>query len=169
MNTYNKTCHIQKNTFGGYCEYDSDQDHIEIVAGSSEDLKDYYSNDWHVEHFGDYKNFDEARAAVTELFGEVRTDDEQNVAQSMDDNVLLTCKPGLLINISCVESFDFVYDFMTKEITHETTDEELFELNKNCHIDATDLGCKLAGDVEDWMTKHRDDLIQDQKECIDDE
>lgn len=168
MIKYNNTCHIKIATFEGNCDYNADKDHIEIVAGSSEDIYDYCANDWTVSHSGDYKNFDEALAAITKLNGEVRTEEEQNVVQSLDDNVLRTFKPGLLIKMSRAEAFDFVYNFMIDSmITHKTTDEELFELSEDCNIEAIDQGYKLTSDVKEWMTKHRDDLILDQNEISD--
>jgi hypothetical protein len=162
--------YILESIYIGSKQYVADLDHIEIVKGSCENLKDYTCNNWSVRYHGTFHTVDLAKKAIKKIFGDdVRDGDEEGLFDSEDDNVVATYKPGVLIEMSIKASADFIYESIKNDVDVNTDDEEIYLLVTEYQQEARGQGYELIGDIEDWIKEYRDELIEEYRDELNDE
>ena len=109
------------------------------------------TNDWAVYAHGEYATIEEARAAITEEFGEVRDSDANG------DSVE-TYKPGKYAPMSRQDTADWAYEGFRFDIKADTTDERIAELVTEYEAEANRNGYTLDSDLEDFMQERRQEL-----------
>jgi len=117
------------------------------------------TNDWAVYAHGEYATIEEARAAITEKFGEVRDSDASGDSfESDDEDVVETYKPGKT-PMSSQATADWAYEGIQSDIEAETTDERIAELVAEYEAEANSNGYTLDSDLlEDFMRERRQEL-----------
>jgi hypothetical protein len=117
------------------------------------------TNDWAVYAHGEYASIEEARAAITEKFGEVRdSHTDGNSFESDDDDVVETYKPGKYAPISSQATADWAYESIQLDIEAETTDARIAELVAEYEAEANGYGYTLDSDLENFMQERRQEL-----------
>ncbi|EBR3449818.1 hypothetical protein RF182_17600 [Escherichia coli] len=120
-------------------------------------------NDHSVYMHGQYETLDEAREAMSRIFGEVREADADESVLEPDEDILECYKVGKYIPMSSDATGSWAYDVINSEITADTTDERISQLVVECEAEANSLGYKLSKDLEDFMEQRRQEL-RDQAE-----
>lgn len=118
------------------------------------------TNDWAVFAHGAYATIEEARAAITEKFGEVR--EFEGNGNSVD--VVETYKKGKYAPMGRQETADWAYEGMRSDIKAETTDERISELVAEYEADANRNGYTLDSKLEDFMLDRRQELRDEQED-----
>ena len=117
------------------------------------------TNDWAVYAHGAYDTLEEARAAITEEFGEVRDSDANGYSFEADDeDVVETYRPGKYAPMSRQDTADWAYEGFRFDIKADTTDERIAELVTEYEADANRNGYTLDSDLEDFMQERRQEL-----------
>lgn len=117
------------------------------------------TNDWAVYAHGEYATIEEARAAMTEKFGEVRDSNANGDSfESNDENVVETYKPGKYVPMSSQATADWAYESIQSDIEADTTDARIDELVVEYEAEANSNGYTLASDLEDFMQERRKEL-----------
>jgi hypothetical protein len=117
------------------------------------------TNDWAVYAHGEYATIEEARAAITEEFGEVRDADANGDSFDSDDEAVVeTYKPGQYAPMSSQATADWAYDGIQSDIEADTTDERIAELVAEYEEEANDHGYTLSSDLERFMMDRRQEL-----------
>lgn len=117
------------------------------------------TNDWTVFAHGEYATVEEARAAITEKFGEVRDSDANGGSfESYDEDVVETYKPGKYAPMSSQATADWAYEGIQEGIEAETTDERIAELVAEYEAEANSYGYTLDSDLEHFMQGRRQEL-----------
>lgn len=133
-----------------------------ITNSSHEERTDGWcgtTNDWSVYAHGEYDTIEEARAAITDKFGEVRDSDANGDSfESDDENVVETYKPGKYAPASSQATADWAYEGIRSDIDADTTDERIAELVAEYEAEANSNGYTLDSDLEDFMRKRRQEL-----------
>lgn len=132
-----------------------------ITNGSHEERIDGWcgtTNDWAVYAHGEYATIEEARAAITEKFGEVRDSDANGDFESDNENVVETYKPGEYAPMSSQATADWAYEDIQSDIEADTTDERIAELVAEYEAEANRNGYTLDSDLENFMQKRRQEL-----------
>jgi len=150
----------------------ADVDKIEISASpaitnsSREERTDGWcgtTNDWAVYAHGEYVTIEQARAAITEKFGEVRPSDANGDSfESDDEGALETYKLGKYAPMSSQATADWAYEGIRSDIKAETTDSRISELVAEYEAEANSHGCTLDSDLEGYMQERRAELRNDQ-------
>lgn len=121
-------------------------------CGTTNDLAEYAH--------GEYATLEEARAAITDIFGDVRdTDSVGDPIVSDDKDIVETYKPGKYLPMSGEEVAFWAYDMVFDEITADTTDERIAELGRMAEAEANGFRCTLCGHAEAFMYERRQDLL----------
>lgn len=116
------------------------------------------TNDWAVYAHGEYATIEEARAAITEKFKEVRDSDVYgDLFESYDEDVVEIFKPGKYAPMSRTATEDWIYEGMKADINADTTDERIAELVAEYEAEANSTGYTLSG-LEDIMQEFRQEL-----------
>lgn len=114
------------------------------------------TNDWAVYAHGEYATIEEARAAITEIFGEVRDSNANGDSfKSYDEDVVETFKPGKYEPMSRSATADWAYGGILSDIDADTTDERIAELVAEYEAEANNNGCTLDSDLVDFMQERR--------------
>lgn len=117
------------------------------------------TNDWAIYAHGEYATIEEARAAITEIFGDVRdSDDNVGSFESDDDDVVETYKPGKFSPMSSQATADWAYESLQSDIEADTSDERIAELVAEYEAVANSYGYTLDSDLEDFMQERRQEL-----------
>jgi len=117
------------------------------------------TNDWAVYAHGEYATIEEARAAITEKFGELRDSDANSDRfESDDEDVVETYKPGKYAAISSQATADWAYEGIQSDIEADTSDERIAELVAEYEAEANSKGSTLDSDLEDFMQERRQEL-----------
>lgn len=118
------------------------------------------TNDWAVyAHGGEYATIEEARAAITEKFGEVRDSDANGDSfESGDEDVVETYKPGKYAPMSSQDTADWAYEGIHSDIEADTTDERIAELVAEYEAEANSNGYTLDSDLKGFMQERRQKL-----------
>lgn len=117
------------------------------------------TNDRAVYAHGEYATIEEARAAITEKFGEVRDSDANGDSfESYDEDVVVTYKPGKYEPMSSQATADWAYEGIQADIKSDTTDEGIAELVAEYEAEANGQGYTLDSDLEDFMRDRRQEL-----------
>lgn len=117
------------------------------------------TNGWAVYAHGEYSTIEEARAAITEKFGEVRDSDTNGDSFESDyENVVETYKPGKYAPMSSQATADWAYEGIQSDIEADTTDERIAELVVAYEAEANSNGYTLDSDLKDFMQERRQDL-----------
>lgn len=117
------------------------------------------TNDWAVYAHGEYATIEEARAAITEKFGEVRDSDANSDRfESGDEDVVETYKPGKYAPMSRQATADWAYEGILSDIEVDTTDERIAELAAEYEAEANSSGYTLDSALEDFMQERRQEL-----------
>jgi len=141
----------------------ADVDRIEISTSpaitnmSHEECTDGWcgtTNDWAVYAHGEYDTIDDARAAITEKFGEVRDSDENGDSEG----VIETYKPGKYAPMSSQETADWMHEAIQSDIEAATTDARIAELVDEYEYEANSNGYTLHSDLKDCMLERRQEL-----------
>lgn len=124
------------------------------------------TNDRAVYAHGGHESVDAAKAAIAKKFGYVRYEDANG-----DDflthhygDIVAVCKPGKYEQMSRQGTADWAHESIQSDITAETTDEKLAELLEDYAWEANDQGYQPHSDLIDFMTDHRDGLLQEEVE-----
>lgn len=122
------------------------------------------TNDWAVYAHGEYATIEEARAAITEKFGEVRDSDANGDSfESDDEDVVETYKPGKYAPMSSQQTADWAYEGIQSDIEAETTAERIAELVAEYEAEANCYGGTLNSDLKDFMQDRRQELRDELK------
>jgi len=170
--------YIKESIFLGDTTHVADLDTIEIIFSqedqdSLDNLKDAFENctfdDYKYKIYGYFDTLEEAREKIFDIFGDVRTEEEQNVFQFEDPEAVETFKHAGLIEMSDSESGDFVYEcisasIMYNELSATSTDEKLFLLEKEYEEEARDAGYTISCDITCHLQERRKELIDDLEE-----
>ena len=117
------------------------------------------TNDWAVYACGEYDTIEEARAAITDKFGEVRDSNANGDSfESDDENVIETYKPGKYALMSSQDTADWTYEGIRSDIEATTTDERISELVAEYESEANSNGYTLDSDLEGFMQERRQEL-----------
>lgn len=120
------------------------------------------TNDWAVYAHGEYATIEEARAAITDKFGEVRDSDANgNNFESGYEDVVETYKPGQYAPMSSQATADWAYEGILSDIEADTTDERIAELVSWYEAEANSNGYTLDSDLKYFMQKRRQELRDD--------
>jgi hypothetical protein len=123
------------------------------------------TNDWAVYAHGEYATIEEARAAITEKFGEVRDSDANGDRfESYDEDVVETYKPGKYASISSEATADWAYEGIQFDIESDTSDERIAELVAEYEAEANVYGYTLDSCLEDFMQECRQVLRDELKD-----
>jgi len=119
------------------------------------------SNDWSRSAHGLFNTEDAARAAIPELFGECREDDDLD--EYDDDDIIARFRPGSYAPYSAENTIEWAYEGIRQDIDAATTNERIDERVAEYEADANaDLGITLDEDaLRDRMIEYRDDLRGD--------
>jgi hypothetical protein len=116
-------------------------------------------NDWAVYAHGEYAAIEQARAAITEKFGEVRDSDANGDSfESYDEDVVETYKLGKYAPMSSQSTADWAYEGIQSDIEADTSDERIAELVAEYEAEANSNGDTLDSDLEDFMQERRQEL-----------
>jgi len=116
------------------------------------------TNDFAVYAHGEYATIEEARAAITDRFGEVRDSDANGKAfESDDEHVVETYKPGKYTPMSSQATADWAYEAI-QSVAADTTDERIAELVGELEVAANGEGYTLDSDLEEFMKERRQEL-----------
>lgn len=117
------------------------------------------TSDWSVHAFGAYATLGAARAAVIEIFGEVRDcDGAGDPFESDDETVVAVYKPGRYAPMSASATADWACECIRADITADTTDARIAELVVEYEAEANANGGSLHDDLADFMRQHRQEL-----------
>jgi len=117
------------------------------------------TNDWAVYAHGEYATIEEARAAITDKFGEVRDSDANGDSfESYDEDVVEVYKPGKYTPMSSQATADWAYEGIKSDIEADTTDERIAELVAEYEAEANSNGYTLDSDLEYFMQERRQEL-----------
>lgn len=116
------------------------------------------TNDWAVYAHGEYATLEEARAAIAQEFGDVRSDETAD-----DENVVELYKPGKYAPMSREATEDWTFDGIQESIDADTTDERIAELVAEFEEIANGEGYTLDSDLDDLMKARRQEL-QDERD-----
>lgn len=150
-----------------------DVDRIEIstspaITNSSHEVRTEgwcgTTNDWAVYAHGEYATLEEARAAITEKFGDVRDCDTNGDSFESDNaDVVETYKAGKFAPMSSQATADWAYEGIQSDIEADTTDERIAELVAEYEAEANSIGYTLDSDLEDLMRERRQELRDEQE------
>lgn len=113
------------------------------------------TNDWAVHAHGEYATLEAARAAVTDIFGEVR---EVDMSISVDEDVVAEYRKGRHEPLGREATGDWAYEGIRSDITADTDDVEIDTLAIDYQVEANDQGFELDSDLRDMMIEYRDEL-----------
>lgn len=117
---------------------------------------------WAVYAHGEYATIEEARAAITEKFGEVRDSNANgDILESEDEDVVETYKPGKYAPMSSQATADWAYEGIQSDIGADTSDERIDELVAEYEAAANTNGYTLDSDLEYSMKARRQELRDD--------
>ena len=117
------------------------------------------TDDWAVYAHGEYATIAEARAAISEMFGEVRDSDANGDSFDSDgEDVVETYKPGRYAPMSRQATAAWAYEGIQSEIEADTTDDRIAELVAEYEAEANCTGYTLDSDLEDFMRERRQEL-----------
>lgn len=117
------------------------------------------TNDWAVYAHGEYATIEEARAAITDKFGEVRDSDANGDSfESDDEDVVEIYRPGKFAPMSSQATADWAYEGIKYDIEADTTDERIAELVARYEAEANSNGYTLDSDLMDFMKERRQEL-----------
>ena len=116
------------------------------------------TNDQAVYAHGEYATIEEARAAITDKFGEVRDSDDNGDSFESDEDVVETYKPGKYAPMSSQATADWAYEGIRYDIEATTTDERIAELVSEYESEANSNGYTLDSDLEGFMQERRQEL-----------
>lgn len=119
------------------------------------------TNDWAVYAHGQYDTADDARQAVTDIFGEVRTTDPNGDVFESDEGVIETYRPGKYAPMSSQATADWAYDGIQTDIEADTTDDQIAALIAEYEYEANCQGCTMHSDIEGFMRDRRQELIDE--------
>ena len=119
------------------------------------------TNDWSVTAHGEYENIEKARAAISEIFGDVRkANHDGHEFESDDDDVVEVYRPGKYTPMSRESSANWVYESMSQDVDADTTDDEISVLAIEYEKSANSAGSTL-GDIDDILIEYRQALIDE--------
>lgn len=131
--------------------------------GSGEPCTDGWAgtnNDRSVHAHGEYPTIEDATAAITDLFGDVRGSDCNGYPFEPDDpDILQIYKPGKYAPMSVEETGDWLHYGMRIDITNHTTTAELHALLADYEAAANECGYTLNPEALGIMSEYRDGLI----------
>lgn len=141
-----------------YSEWDNDTIEISTKPASYENgvpcieghCIDYC--DWATEAYGEYETLEQARAAINENFGSVRT------ATSDNDDVVECYKPGEFKPLGDMATGDYIDSDLSENVSSSTTDEQIDRLCKQYEAIANDDGYTLSKNLKTLILKFRDEL-----------
>ncbi|EDB4569479.1 hypothetical protein A7C82_17275 [Salmonella enterica subsp. enterica serovar Panama] len=117
------------------------------------------TNGWAVYAHGEYATIEEARAAITAKFGEVRDSDHNGDGfESDDESVVEIYKPGKYARMSLQATAEWAYAGIQSDIEANTTDERIVELVAEYEAEANSDGYTLDINLEGFMRKRRQEL-----------
>ena len=117
------------------------------------------TNDWAVYAHGEYTTVEEARAAITEKFGEVRDSDVNGDSfESCNEDVVEIYKQGKYVPMSSQATSEWTYEAIQSDIEAETTDARIDALVDEYEAKANSNGRTLHSDLEDFMKERRQEL-----------
>jgi len=135
-----------------------------ITNSSHEERTDGWcgtTGDWAVYAHGEYATIEEARAAITEKFGEVRDrsgDGDGDVFEPENADVVETYRPGKYTPMGREATADWVYESIQSDIAAETTDDRISELVAEYEAVANRDGYTLDSALARFMQERRQDL-----------
>lgn len=112
---------------------------------------------WQTTAHGQYDTIEDARAAIAEIFGDVR------LTASLTAHAVETYRPGKYRPISGDQVGDWAYEFVKNNVTAETTDEQIKALVAECEKSANSEGYTLPREITTFMEEFRAEL-RDQDE-----
>ena len=117
------------------------------------------TDDFAVYAHGEYATIEEARAAISEKFGEVRDSDANGDSFDSDDEAVVeTYKPGKYAPMSSQATADWAHEGIQSDIEADTTDERIAELVAEYEAEANSNGYTLDSDLEYFMQERRQEL-----------
>lgn len=123
------------------------------------------TNDWAVYAHGEFATIVEARAAITEKFGEVRDSDASGDRyETEDENVVEIYKPGKYEPMSRQATADWTDETIQSEIKDYTSDECIAELVAKCEAEANSYGYTLNSDLVKFMQDRRQEMYDEYEE-----
>ncbi len=125
------------------------------------------TNDWAIYAHGEYETLEDARAAVTEKFGETRLQEIGDYDAL--ENIVEKYKQGKYIPMSSEETADWAYQGIQTDVTAETTDEEIESLVSLYQADAHAQGFELDSDLDDFMRNRRQELRDERSQAEDEQ
>jgi len=128
------------------------------------------TNDWALYAHGEYDSLEAARAAIAEIFGDVRERDPNGEEFShFSDGTVAVFKPGKHEPMSRQTTADWSYPGIRDDITADTTDERIAELVKEYEGAANAEGYTLDSDLDVFMKARRQELSDERYEDKDGE
>lgn len=125
------------------------------------------TNDMAVYAYGEYDTIEEARAALTKEFGEVRDSDVYGDRfESDDEDVVETYKPGKYTPMGSQTAEALAHEIQS-DIEADTTDDRIAELVAECEADANHEGYTLdsvEGLIRE-MQARRDELRDEMEDA----
>lgn len=117
------------------------------------------TNGWSVSAHGAYATIEEARAAIAEKFGDVRSSDTDGDSfESDDENVVETYRPGKYAPLGSQATADWAYDGIQTDIDAGTSDERITELVAEYEAVANSYGYCLDSGLRGFMLERRQEL-----------
>jgi len=126
------------------------------------------TGDWMVYAHGEYPTIDDARAAISEIFGAVRGSDPEGSSFMSEydayDNVVERYKPGQYAPMNAEDSIAWVYEGLQESIRVDTTDDDLENLAAGYEANANEYGYTLDCDLVAHMKEYRQNLRDEEVE-----
>lgn len=116
------------------------------------------TNDWSVNAHGEYDSIEAAEAAIIEIFGDVRIDDDESGIQDEEDTVVRLYLVGKFPEMNNEEIATAYWDDASRFVKAGTTDDEIDAWAKECAEDA--LGYEYvvsAGSLANFAKKIRNE------------
>ena len=112
------------------------------------------TNDWSCYAHGEYETLEDARAAITEIFGPMR----ESTVSWYDGDTVEIYKHGAYAPLSADATLEWAYDGICADVDSSTTDAEIAVLVRLYETIANSEGYTLDTDLAYFMRKFRDEI-----------
>lgn len=116
------------------------------------------TNSWSVTAHGVYQTIEEARAAITGIFGEVRPVAIEEIYAVRGEDVVEVCKPGKYEPMTSEHTLNWSAESIAADVTADTTDKQIERLISKYEREANREGFSLHSDILSYMQEHREEL-----------
>lgn len=121
------------------------------------------TNDWSVNAHGEYDSIEAAEAAIAEIFGDVRLENDESGIRDEEDTVVRAYVVGKFPEMDDEEIATAYWDDVKRFVKSDTTDDEIDTWVKACVAEAlNDEYIVSAGSLANFARQIRDDKRKDE-------